>query len=170
MIEKKSTSWRGDKIGKMSKREMDDFLTEPWIARLACIKPDGSPFVVPVWYHWDGSAFWIVGRKKSRWAEFLEADPRVSLVIDEPVPPIRKVICDGKAEMIEKGIGPFLENGEKSVWNQIGENHTGPRYLGEKAIEYRKSVNSEPCTTFKIQPLELMTWQGFEWHRRYRHS
>ena len=170
MIEKKSTSWRGDKIGKMSKREMDDFLTEPWIARLACIKPDGSPFVVPVWYHWDGSAFWIVGRKKSRWAEFLEADPRVSLVIDEPVPPIRKVICDGKAEMIEKGIGPFLENGEKSIWNQIGENHTGPRYLGEKANEYRKSVNSEPCTTFKIQPLELMTWQGFEWHRRYRHS
>ena len=149
MIKNDNTSWRGDKIGKMSKQEIDEFLLEPWIARLACIKPDGSPFVVPVWYHWDGFDFWIVGRKKSRWAEFLENDPRVSLVIDEPVPPIRKVICDGKAEIIEKGVGPFLKNGQKSVWNQIGENHTGPRYLGEKANEYRKSVNSEPCTTFK---------------------
>ena len=72
-----------------------------------------------------------------------------SVVIDEPVPPIRKVICDGRAEMIGKGIGLFSKSGEKSVWNQVGENHTGPRYLSEKASEYRKSVNSEPCTTFK---------------------
>ena len=163
-------TWRGDKIGQMSKSEINAFLAEPWIARLACIKSDGSPFVVPVWYHWDKESFWIVGRKKSRWAEYLEADPRVSLVIDEPVPPIRKVICDGLAEMIEKGVGPVLENGKKSIWNQIGEEHTGPRYLGEKAEEYRSSVNSEPCTTFRIKPNELTTWQGFEWHRRYRHS
>ena len=52
-------------------------------------------------------------KKKSRWAEFLEADPRVSLVIDEPVPPIRKVICDGKAEMIEKGIEAFSRKRRK---------------------------------------------------------
>ena len=154
----------------MSKEEVDVFLREPWIARLACIKFDGSPFVVPVWYHWDGKSFWIVGRKKSRWAEYLEADPRVSLVIDEPIPPIRKVICDGEAEIVEKGVGPILKNGQKSIWNKIGENHTGPRYLGEKAAEYRGSVNNEPCTTIKITPSSLTTWQGFEWHRRYRHS
>lgn len=167
-MENKNKSWRGAKFGKMSEEEVNEFLLGPWLARLACLKMDGSPFVIPVWYHWDSSAFWVVARKKSEWAYFLEADSRVSLVVDEPVAPIRKVICEGEAEVIEKGVGPHLENGEKSIWNTIGENHTGPRYLGEKASEYRGSVNSEPCWTFKISPTKLTTWQGFDWHPRYK--
>ncbi|MGB1882447.1 MAG: pyridoxamine 5'-phosphate oxidase family protein [Gammaproteobacteria bacterium] len=162
-------NWRGQKLGGMSHAERDEFLAGPWLARLACLKPDGAPLVVPVWYHWDGEAFWIVGRKKSEWAHYIAADQRVSLVVDEPDPPIRKVICEGVAEVIEAGVGPFLDNGEKSVWNKIGEEHTGPRYLGEKAMEYRGSVNVEPCWTFRIAPERLVTWQGFGWHERYKH-
>ena len=30
-------SWRGDKLGGMSPREIDEFLAGPWIARLACL-------------------------------------------------------------------------------------------------------------------------------------
>ena len=63
MTKDNNISWRGDKIGKMSKKEIDEFLSEPWIARLACIKPDGSPFVVPVWYHWDEL---ILGSRKKK--------------------------------------------------------------------------------------------------------
>jgi hypothetical protein len=62
-----------------------------------------------------------------------------------------------------------LENGEKSLWNQIGEKYTGPRYLGERAAEYRGAVNVEPCWTFKIVPRKLTTWQGYDWHPRYKH-
>lgn len=161
-------AWRG-KLGPMSPAEVDAFLAGPWLARIACLKPDGAPCIVPVWYHWDGKAFWVVARKKSAWAHYLAADPRISLVVDEPEPPIRKVICDGRAEVIEAGVGPLLDNGEKSVWNQIGENHTGPRYLGPKASEYRGSVNIEPCWTFRIEPDKLTTWQGFGWHKKYFH-
>jgi len=161
--------WRGRKLGGMSAAEIDAFLAGPWLARLACLKPDGWPYVVPVWYHWDGEAFWVVARKRSEWAHFMAADPRVSLVVDEPEPPIRKVICEGRAEVIEAGVGPYLENGEKSVWNRIGDEHTGPRYLGPRAQEYRGSVNVEPCWTFRIAPTRLTTWQGFGWHQRYKH-
>ena len=65
-------------------------------------------------------------------------DPRVSLVVDEPDPPIRKVICEGIAVVVEAAVGPYLENGEKSLWNQIGEQYTGPRYLGERAAADRE--------------------------------
>ena len=41
--------------------------------------------------------------------------------------------------------------------------------LGEKAAEYRGSVNVEPCWTFRIVPRRLTTWQGFGWHPRYKH-
>ena len=97
-------------------------------------------------------------------------DPRVSLVVDEPEPPIRKVLCEGHAEIVEHPVGPHLENGQKSVWNKLGEEHTGPRYLGEKAPDYRGSVNVEPCWTFKIVSQKIMTWQGFGWHKRYFHE
>lgn len=166
----KTDNWRGNSIGGLNNQEIDDFLAEPWLARLACLKPDGRPYVVPVWYHWDGEAFWLVARKKSEWALFIANDPRVSLVVDEPDPPIRKVICEGLAEVVEEPVGPILDNGQSSIWNRIGSEHTGPRYLGEKSSEYRSSVNTEPCWTFKICPEKLVTWQGFAWHDRYKHS
>ena len=136
------SDWRG-KLGGMTPQEINEFLQGPWLARLACLKPDGWPYVIPVWYHWDGSAFWVVGRARSEWCHYMALDPRVSLVVDEPTPPIRKVICEGTAVVVEAAVGPLLMNGEKSIWNEIGERHTGPRYLGDKAQEYRGGVNVE---------------------------
>lgn len=162
-------TWRGQKIGAMSVEEMNEFLQGPWIARVACLKPDGWPYIVPSWYHWDGIAFYVVPRARSMWAHYIARDPRVSLVVDEPIPPIRKVICEGTGVVLEAAVGPYLENGEKSLWNLIGERYTGPRYLGPRAQEYRGSVNVEPCWTIKIVPRKLTTWQGFDWHPRYKH-
>jgi hypothetical protein len=74
------------------------------------------------------------------------------------------------AVVIEAGVGPYLDTGEPSIWNKIGERYTGPRYLGEeRSKEYRGSVNVEPCWTFKIVPRKLTTWQGFAWAERYKH-
>lgn len=162
--------WRGSRIGRMTTEEMNEFLRGPWLARLACLKPDGWPYVVPVWYHWDGVGFWVVPRARSAWAHYMALDPRVSLVVDEPDPPIRKVMCEGTAVVVEAGVGPYLDNGEPSLWNKIGEKYTGPRYLGEeRSKEYRGSVNVEPCWTFKIVPRKIVTWQGFDWASRYKH-
>ena len=85
-------SWRGEKFGGMSAAEMNEFLAGPWLCRVACIKPDGWPYVVPSWYHWDGLCFWLVPRKRAAWAHYMALDPRVALTIDEPDPPIRKVL------------------------------------------------------------------------------
>ena len=57
--------WRGTKFGGMDAAEMNEFLAGPWIARIACLKPDGSPYIFPAWYHWDGVAFWLVPRARS---------------------------------------------------------------------------------------------------------
>jgi len=80
-------SWRGEKLGGMTREEMNEFLKGPWTARLATLKPDGWPYVVPCWYHWDGVAFWVVPRERSVWAHNMALDPRVCLVVDEPDPP-----------------------------------------------------------------------------------
>ncbi len=61
-------SWRG-KIGKLDNDEIEGFLAEAHIARLACLDADGWPYVVPCWHEWDGDAFWVVPREKSAWAK-----------------------------------------------------------------------------------------------------
>ena len=48
-------SWRG-KIGGMSADEIDRFLNEPFLARVACLDDNDWPYVVPCWYQWDGAA------------------------------------------------------------------------------------------------------------------
>lgn len=58
-------SWRGEKIGGMSSEEMNEFLAGPWLARVACLKPDGWPYVVPVWYHWGCVSGWWGGSGRS---------------------------------------------------------------------------------------------------------
>jgi Pyridoxamine 5'-phosphate oxidase len=163
--------WRPQKKGAMSKGELDAFLAEPHIARLACLKPDGFPYIVPAWYHWDGRAFWFVARERSVWAHYLSLDPRVSVVVDEPVPPIRKVIVEGTAIIVEAAVPPYLDNGEMSEWNKIGTNHTGPRYRENyPTSQYRDSISQEPCWTIKIVPRKTTTWQGLAWAKRYYHD
>ena len=77
------SSFRGD-LGGLTAEEMEQFLAGSPLARLATLKPDGSPYVMPVWYQWDGEALYFVGRQRALWCEYIKADGRVSVVIDAP--------------------------------------------------------------------------------------
>ena len=40
-------------VGRMSSEEMEIFLAKGYTLRLACLKPNGDPFVIPCWHHWE---------------------------------------------------------------------------------------------------------------------
>src|SRR5262245_18513072 len=40
--------------------DLDEFLSRPLYAHLAHLS-EGGPRESPVWFHWDGSAVWIIG-------------------------------------------------------------------------------------------------------------
>src|SRR4051812_44842736 len=66
----------------MSQEERDLFLREQRTCRIATVSADGRPHVTPLWFVWDGSAFWLYSITRSRrWAE-LEHDPRIAAVVD----------------------------------------------------------------------------------------
>ena len=92
--------WRG-KVGALARDEVDEFLAEGRIARLGCLDGEGWPYVVPVWHEWDGSAFWVVARRRSLWASYLRDDGRCSLAIDEDGRQ-RKVLAQCRAEVVEE--------------------------------------------------------------------
>ena len=53
------------KLGGLEGEEFDNFLEGSYLARVACLTPDGAPYVIPLWYQWDGSAMWFVGRQRA---------------------------------------------------------------------------------------------------------
>lgn len=91
-------------MAEMTATEYEAFLAEPRIAKLATLRPDGWPTIVPVWFEWaDGRArvFTSVGTGKLR---RIEADQRVSLSVEEPVGVAEAwVNIEGSAEVKEQG-------------------------------------------------------------------
>jgi PPOX class probable F420-dependent enzyme len=153
--------WRG-KIGLMDQQEMDEFLAGGNLARLAVLDDKGWPYVQPVWYQWDPAEgiFWIVARKKSAWAAFMQRDGRVALTIDGETRPYRKVALQGSAEVIE-------EPNVGGQWVEIAK-LMASRYLGEHGPDYIVPTLDKPRWLFKITPTSLVTWQGVDWHSRYK--
>lgn len=141
----------GAKRGPLSSEERDAFLARGLMARLACLDERGWPYSVPVWFHWDGSQFWIVASPGSAWAAYLSADPRVSLCIDEPES-LRRVMCQGEAHLVEGS----TVNGRWVPYGRL----MSARYLGAKAPAYDSQMVDFAGTLFAVTPVRLLTWQG----------
>jgi PPOX class probable F420-dependent enzyme len=75
---------------------LERFVAAPRIAILAYVKRDGTPCQVPIWYAYENGAFLMVTSATSPKAKALARDPRVSLTIQDEMPPYRAVIVDGE--------------------------------------------------------------------------
>ena len=150
--------WRG-KVGALARDEVDEFLAEGRLARLACLDEEGWPYVVPVWHEWDGSAFWVVARRRSVWATYLQNDGRCALTIDEDGRQ-RKVLAQCRAEIVEE---PCLDG----QWVPVAE-RMSVRYLGENGPKYLVPTLDKPRWLIRLDPVKLQTWQGNDWAARYK--
>lgn len=79
--------------------EAEAFLREPRVAVIATVDRNGRPRTAPVWFLWDdGAAHLFTGRGTRKWRE-IEANPQVSLCIDErDAARYEAVIIDGRVE------------------------------------------------------------------------
>jgi hypothetical protein len=68
-------------------------------ARLAYTWPDGSPRVVPIWFHWNGDQFVLATPPKAPKLKALAADPRVALTIDDNIWPHKVLLVRGRASV-----------------------------------------------------------------------
>ena len=76
-------------------------------ARLAYIGRDGTPRVVPVWFHWNGEEIVLGSPPKAPKVSVLPYHPRVALTIDTDAWPHKVLQIRGtaKVEMVD-GVGP----------------------------------------------------------------
>jgi PPOX class probable F420-dependent enzyme len=89
-------------------------------ARLAYIWPDGTPRVVPVWFHWDGREFVFATPPTAPKVRALSQNPAVALTVDEDSFPPRVLLVRGIARTdLVNGIVPEYAEAAR-------------RYLGEE--------------------------------------
>jgi hypothetical protein len=79
-------------------------------ARLAYIWTDGTPRVVPIWFHWDGEEFVLASPPKAPKLKALVRNPKVALTIDDNTFPHKVLLVRGTARLeTVKGIVPEYE-------------------------------------------------------------
>jgi hypothetical protein len=62
----------------MSAEEIDEFLAAPITAQLAT----NGPTIRPVWFQWEGGAFWLISGPWSKLFARVHSDPEVALCVD----------------------------------------------------------------------------------------
>ena len=156
---------------KLNATELDQFLTTPGIImKVACVRADGSPLVTPIWFILHNKAIQFTPREKSEWLTCLRNDPRIALCIDEQDLPYRKVILEGKVELLH-------DVGEDDQWRDLYRS-IARRYVPEDAAEaYVHNTIDQPRALFQLKLADstVRTWrmpvddepQTGIWHQRY---
>jgi hypothetical protein len=114
-------------------------------ARLAYTWMDGSPRVVPIWFHWTGDQFVLGTPPKAPKLKALAADPRVALTIDDTAWPPGVLLVRGRAgiELLDD-VGPDYE--------QAATRYFGP----EQGPAWVATLRGKPMARIAITP----EWAG----------
>jgi PPOX class probable F420-dependent enzyme len=85
----------------MTQDQIDGFLDSRLVGALGTLRTDGSPWVVPVWYRWDGAVITIWSSPGMGWVKRLAPEPRVAFTVFEHEAPRRAAYLRGTATVRE---------------------------------------------------------------------
>jgi hypothetical protein len=132
----------------LTQNEADDFLKAGGrIAKLGTLR-DGWPYVNPVWYEWDGRAFWVIGKPLAQFVKNLKADERAFLVVDQADYPYIRVNVEATGKVVsEEWRDEWVEMTRRMIL----------RYLG--ALDYLEPRLKYPLSVISLTPVRMNTWK-----------
>lgn len=135
----------------MTEEEYLKFLTSGTkTGKLATVRADGRPHVVPVWFVLEGDKIVFNTGSSSVKAKNMMRDPRVSISVDDQEPPYSFVTVEGTAELIEN---------QAECLNCA--TRIGARYMGEeRAEEFGKRNSTEGELIVKITPTNVVAYKN----------
>ena len=98
-------------------------LTSTSLARLAYTWSDGTPRVVPIWFHWDGKAMVLASPAKAPKLKVLRDYPDVAVTIDTDDFPYRVLSIRGHAEvdMVDDVVPEYAAAAERYFGRDQGQ-------------------------------------------------
>jgi PPOX class probable F420-dependent enzyme len=79
------------------------------VGALGTLREDGSPWVVPIWYAWDGTAITIWSSPGMGWVKRIQDEPRVAFTVFEHDSPRGAVYIRGTATVREGSMQELTE-------------------------------------------------------------
>jgi hypothetical protein len=89
---------QGD-LGLLQHPASKELLESKIPARLAYVWTDGTPRVIPIWFHWNGRELVMASPPKAPKLKALAKNPKVSLTIDDNVFPHKVLLIRGSARL-----------------------------------------------------------------------
>lgn len=134
----------------MTKAEYREFLLRGTkTGKLATVRSDGRPHVVPVWFHLDGDDVVFTTGGESLKYKNMKRDPRVSITVDDQTPPYSYVMIEGTVSFSE-------DPDELLRW----ATRIGGRYMGEDQAEAYGKRNSTPGEVIvRITPRKIAAYK-----------
>jgi PPOX class probable F420-dependent enzyme len=89
---------QGD-LGLLQHPASQELLKSKIPARLAYVWSDGTPRVIPIWFHWNGREIVMATPPKAPKLKALARNPKVSLTIDDNTFPHKVLLIRGTARL-----------------------------------------------------------------------
>nr|WP_274387823.1 pyridoxamine 5'-phosphate oxidase family protein [Salsipaludibacter albus] len=110
----------------MAPDEVEELLRGRHGAQLACLREDGTPHVVPLWFDWDGESMWLTASPGASWAGYVGTGSHVSLNVEEPWPALRRVFVTGWAEPVTTDeVDRLVDGGLDGLRRRMAARHLG---------------------------------------------
>ena len=131
----------------MNLAEIKEFLLlTPRTGKLATVREDGRPHVVPIWFDLDGEDLVFTTWHTTVKATNIRRDSRVSVCVDDQKPPFAFVMIEGEAELDE-------HPGDLEYWAaRIAGRYMGP----ELAESYGKRNAVEGELLVRVKPTNII--------------
>ena len=131
---------------RMTPEECRSFLLSPVrTGKLATIRKDGRPSVVPIWYDLEGETLVFMTGQDSLKARNIRHDSRVSVCVDDEVTPFAYVELSGTAAISH-------DADQLHYW----ATRIGGRYMGQALAETYGKINSgEGELIIRVTPTHL---------------
>src|SRR5437016_7433677 len=99
-----------------------DLLNSKIPARFAYTGLDGSPRVIPIWFHWDGQRFILGTGDNSPKVKAISKHSKVALTVDENTYPPKVLLVRGTArvQMIDGVVPEYAEAARKYLGEEQG--------------------------------------------------
>jgi nitroimidazol reductase NimA-like FMN-containing flavoprotein (pyridoxamine 5'-phosphate oxidase superfamily) len=121
-------------------------------ARLAYVWLDGTPRVIPIWFHWNGEEFVMATPPRAPKLKALAKNPKVSFTIDENTFPHKVLLVRGTARMeTVDGIVP--------EYAAAAERYFEPEQARAWLDQLRTLVSSQVRITIKPEWVGLLDFQ-----------
>jgi PPOX class probable F420-dependent enzyme len=136
---------------KMTKTEYLAFLSgRARCAKLATVREDGRPHVVPVWFTLHNEEIIFTAGYRSVKMKNILQDGRVAICVDDDSPPFHYVLLEGRAEVLNSSVEAARH------WGAI----IGGRYMGmDRAEEFGRRYGVEGEWVMRMIPDRVVAYK-----------